>query len=75
MGLFGMGYFLNVHDFWFYLVMQMVAGLFQATEWPSVVAVIGNWFWKRKRGLIMGIWNFIKAFFTSHNRYFLWVRV
>jgi OPA family glycerol-3-phosphate transporter-like MFS transporter 1/2 len=35
----------------------MVAGLFQATGWPSVVAVIGNWFGKRKRGLIMGIWN------------------
>lgn len=55
--LFGMGYFWNVHSFGFYLVMQMVAGLFQATGWPSVVAVIGNWFGKRKRGLIMGIWN------------------
>ncbi|WMV34562.1 hypothetical protein MTR67_027947, partial [Solanum verrucosum] len=56
-GLFGMGYFWNIHAFWFYLVMQMVAGLFQATGWPSVVAVIGNWFGKSKRGLIMGIWN------------------
>lgn len=55
--LFGMGYFWNIHVFWFYLVMQMVAGLFQATGWPSVVAVIGNWFGKRKRGLIMGVWN------------------
>ncbi|GAB4858096.1 hypothetical protein Ancab_015998 [Ancistrocladus abbreviatus] len=55
--LFGMGYFWNIHIFWFYLAMQMVAGLFQATGWPSVVAVIGNWFGKRKRGLIMGIWN------------------
>lgn len=56
-GLFGMGYFWNVHVFGFYLAMQMVAGLFQATGWPSVVAVIGNWFGKRKRGLIMGVWN------------------
>ncbi|KAJ4951011.1 hypothetical protein NE237_027843 [Protea cynaroides] len=55
--LFGMGYFWSIHVFWFYLVMQMIAGLFQATGWPSVVAVIGNWFGKRKRGLIMGIWN------------------
>ncbi|KNA09748.1 hypothetical protein SOVF_150790 [Spinacia oleracea] len=55
--LFGMGYFWNIHAFWFFLVMQMIAGLFQATGWPSVVAVIGNWFGKRKRGLIMGIWN------------------
>eukprot|EP00252_Welwitschia_mirabilis_P023294 TRINITY_DN6557_c0_g1_i2.p1 TRINITY_DN6557_c0_g1~~TRINITY_DN6557_c0_g1_i2.p1 ORF type:complete len:528 (-),score=32.26 TRINITY_DN6557_c0_g1_i2:609-2192(-) len=56
-GLFGMGYWWNVHNFWFYLIMQMIAGLFQATGWPSVVAVVGNWFGKRKRGLIMGIWN------------------
>lgn len=55
--LFGMGYFWNVHAFSFYLAMQMVAGIFQATGWPSVVAVIGNWFGKRKRGLIMGVWN------------------
>jgi len=55
--LFGMGYFWEIHAFWFFLVMQMIAGLFQATGWPSVVAVIGNWFGKRKRGLIMGIWN------------------
>ncbi|XP_077237470.1 major facilitator superfamily protein [Tasmannia lanceolata] len=53
----GMGYFWNIHVFGFYLVTQMMAGLFQATGWPSVVAVIGNWFGKRKRGLIMGIWN------------------
>ncbi|XP_047942320.1 putative glycerol-3-phosphate transporter 4 isoform X2 [Salvia hispanica] len=56
-GLFGMGYFWDIHIFSFYLAMQMVAGLFQATGWPSVVAVIGNWFGKRKRGLIMGVWN------------------
>uniref|UniRef100_A0A0C9RWG8 TSA: Wollemia nobilis Ref_Wollemi_Transcript_8812_3231 transcribed RNA sequence n=1 Tax=Wollemia nobilis TaxID=56998 RepID=A0A0C9RWG8_9CONI len=55
--LFGMGYWLNIHNFYFFLCMQMMAGLFQATGWPSVVAVVGNWFGKRKRGLIMGIWN------------------
>ncbi|XWS62050.1 hypothetical protein CRYUN_Cryun07bG0177700 [Craigia yunnanensis] len=57
LGLFGMGYFWNVHVFSFYLVMQLVAGLFQATGWPSVMAVMGNWFGKRKRGLLMGVWN------------------
>ncbi|XP_031502725.1 putative glycerol-3-phosphate transporter 4 [Nymphaea colorata] len=56
-GLFGMGYFWNVHSFLYYILMQMAAGLFQATGWPSVVAVVGNWFGKRKRGLIMGVWN------------------
>jgi OPA family glycerol-3-phosphate transporter-like MFS transporter 1/2 len=35
--------------------MQMMVGLFQSSGWPSVVAVVGNWFGKSKRGLIMGI--------------------
>lgn len=55
--LFGMGFMWEIHAFWFYLLMQIIAGLFQATGWPCVVAVVGNWFGKRKRGLIMGIWN------------------
>ncbi|KAF6140391.1 hypothetical protein GIB67_013160 [Kingdonia uniflora] len=55
--LFGLGYWLNIHHFSYFLIVQMLAGLFQSTGWPSVVAVVGNWFGKRKRGLIMGIWN------------------
>ncbi|KAF8412412.1 hypothetical protein HHK36_000376 [Tetracentron sinense] len=55
--LFGVGYWLNIHNFYYFLIIQMFAGLFQSTGWPSVVAVVGNWFGKRKRGLIMGIWN------------------
>ncbi|KAJ4826496.1 hypothetical protein Tsubulata_038569 [Turnera subulata] len=55
--LFGIGYWANVHSFYYYLIVQMLAGLFQSTGWPSVVAVVGNWFGKRKRGLVMGIWN------------------
>lgn len=55
--LFGVGYWLDVHSFYYYLAVQILAGLFQSTGWPSVVAVVGNWFGKRKRGLIMGIWN------------------
>ncbi|XP_061953626.1 putative glycerol-3-phosphate transporter 1 [Populus nigra] len=55
--LFGVGFWANVHNFYYYLIVQMLAGLFQSTGWPSVVAVVGNWFGKKKRGLIMGIWN------------------
>jgi OPA family glycerol-3-phosphate transporter-like MFS transporter 1/2 len=55
--LFGAGYWLNIHSFYYFLVFQMIAGLFQSSGWPSVVAVVGNWFGKSKRGLIMGIWN------------------
>ncbi|CAI9092043.1 OLC1v1027186C1 [Oldenlandia corymbosa var. corymbosa] len=55
--LFGFGFWTNIHNFYYYLIVQMLAGLFQSTGWPSVVAVVGNWFGKKKRGLIMGIWN------------------
>jgi OPA family glycerol-3-phosphate transporter-like MFS transporter 1/2 len=55
--LFGLGYWFNIHNFYYFLILQILAGLFQSTGWPSVVAVVGNWFGKKKRGLIMGIWN------------------
>ncbi|XVE63890.1 hypothetical protein DITRI_Ditri07aG0057400 [Diplodiscus trichospermus] len=55
--LFGVAYWAKVHSFYYFLVVQMIAGLFQSTGWPSVVAVVGNWFGKKRRGLIMGIWN------------------
>ncbi len=37
--------------------LQIAAGLFQSTGWPSVVSIMANWYGKGKRGLIMGIWN------------------
>ncbi|KAF9614531.1 hypothetical protein IFM89_019194 [Coptis chinensis] len=55
---FGLGYWLNVHKLWFFMVVQIVSGVFQSIGWPCVVSVVGNWFGKSsKRGLIMGIWN------------------
>ncbi|XAR66814.1 hypothetical protein NMG60_11013159 [Bertholletia excelsa] len=55
--IFGLGYFLNIHVLGFYLLVQVVCGLFQSIGWPCVVAVVGNWFGKSRRGLIMGVWN------------------
>jgi len=55
--MFGMGYYWNVHSVWYYVAVQMMAGVMQSTGWPSVVSVMGNWFGKGKRGLIMGVWN------------------
>ncbi|CAK9160356.1 unnamed protein product [Ilex paraguariensis] len=55
--LFGFGYFLDVHFFWFFVLVQVICGLFQSIGWPCVVAVVGNWFGKSKRGLIMGVWS------------------
>ncbi|MCL7041478.1 hypothetical protein MKW94_012098 [Papaver nudicaule] len=55
--LFGLGYWWNIHSLGFYLIVQIVSGLFQSIGWPCVVSVVGNWFGKSKRGLIMGVWN------------------
>lgn len=53
----GLGYWFNVHWLGFFVGVQAVCGLFQSIGWPCVVAVVGNWFGKDKRGLIMGVWN------------------
>ena len=55
--LFGLGYILKIHRFSYYLLVQATNGFVQSTGWPSVVTLVGNWFGKSKRGLIMGIWN------------------
>jgi len=55
--LFGGAYFWEIHSMPYFLVVQVVGGLFQATGWPSVVTVMANWFGHGKRGLVMGVWN------------------
>ncbi|KZV29623.1 glycerol-3-phosphate transporter 5 [Dorcoceras hygrometricum] len=54
---FGLGYFVHLHSFAAFLFIQVLCGLFQSVGWPCVVSVVGNWFGKAKRGLIMGVWN------------------
>lgn len=54
---FGMGHSLGIHSFAFYFIVQFLGGAFQSTGWPSVVTCVGNWFGKKKRGLIFGVWN------------------
>jgi len=36
--------------------MMCINGFFQSTGWPGVMGVIGNWFGKQKRGLLLGFW-------------------
>ncbi|XP_068647062.1 putative glycerol-3-phosphate transporter 5 [Aristolochia californica] len=54
---FGLAFWFKIHHLGFFLAVQIVSGLFQSTGWPCVVSVVGNWFGKSKRGLIMGLWN------------------
>ncbi|KAM6911278.1 glucose-6-phosphate exchanger SLC37A2 [Lycodopsis pacificus] len=55
--LFGLGFYLKIHSLGYYAAIQVMNGLMQTTGWPAVVACVGNWFGKGKRGLIMGVWN------------------
>ena len=55
--LFGAGYFFKIHVIEFYIAVQIVAGIFQSTGWPGVVAVMNHWFGKGYRGFVLGVWN------------------
>lgn len=55
--MFGMAKVYDIHSFWYFIIVQALAGMFQTTGWPGVVTVVGRWFGKSKRGLIFGIWN------------------
>ncbi|UYV62353.1 SLC37A3 [Cordylochernes scorpioides] len=48
---------LHIYNYSWYLVFWCLTGLLQSTGWPTVVAIIGYWFGKSSRGLIMGIWG------------------
>lgn len=39
-----------------FLIIWIFNGLSQSTAMPGFVAAMGNWFGKKKRGIIMGIW-------------------
>ncbi|XP_063715538.1 glucose-6-phosphate exchanger SLC37A2-like [Symsagittifera roscoffensis] len=54
---FGLGFYLNLHIYWFYFMVQMVGGFFQSSGWPAVVTCLGNWCGKKNRGFVMGVWN------------------
>ncbi|KAK8602080.1 hypothetical protein V6N13_058260 [Hibiscus sabdariffa] len=55
--IFGLGYWFHVHVLAYFIGVQIVCGIFQSIGWPCVVSVVGNWFGKEKRGLIMGVWT------------------
>ncbi|KAA3476838.1 Major facilitator superfamily protein isoform 1 [Gossypium australe] len=55
--IFGFGYWFDVHLLGYFIGVQVICGVFQSIGWPCVVSVVGNWFGKEKRGLIMGVWT------------------
>ncbi|XP_076687360.1 major facilitator superfamily transporter 16 isoform X2 [Andrena cerasifolii] len=55
--LFGIARPYNIHSLWYFVLVQVIGGVFQTSGWPGVVTVVGNWFGKGKRGVIFGVWN------------------
>lgn len=46
----------HLFNYVFVVIMMCFNGFFQSTGWPGVVGIVGNWFGKGKRGLLMGFW-------------------
>lgn len=55
--LFGVAKTADIHSMWYFVFVQIMAGIFQTTGWPGVVTVVGRWFGSGNRGLIFGLWN------------------
>jgi OPA family glycerol-3-phosphate transporter-like MFS transporter 1/2 len=53
----GIPYFFNIHALSYFVIVQLLAGVFQSVGWPTVVAIMTKWFGKGNRGLIFGLWN------------------
>ena len=53
----GLAKILDQHNLIFFYIIYGIQGLFQSIGWPTVVAVMGNWFHGDTRGFIMTVWN------------------
>jgi len=47
----------NYYSYLFMVIAMCLNGFFQSTGWPGVMGIVGNWFGKGKRGLLMGFWG------------------
>lgn len=56
--LYGIAFYYNIHNFWYFFWVQVICGAVQSTGWPAVVAAVAHWFGpKSSRGVIFGFWN------------------
>ncbi|CAH8474597.1 hypothetical protein MS3_00001780 [Schistosoma haematobium] len=54
---FGLASYFEIHYYSYFVFIQVFSGFVQASGWPAVVTLVGNWWGKSRRGLIMGLWN------------------
>ena len=50
------GGFYHVTSHSFYYIVFIFIGLFNSLMFPNFISVLGNWFTKKHRGLIIGMW-------------------
>jgi len=53
----GMGGIWQIRNQWYYILFFSISGIVQSVGWPSVVAIMANWFSKKGRGFWFGIWT------------------
>ncbi|CAI2366263.1 unnamed protein product [Moneuplotes crassus] len=53
----GLGGLWKIRSVWYYVGFFMISGFAQSVGWPSVVAVMANWFPKKGRGFWFGVWT------------------
>ena len=47
----------EIDDMIYYIAFFIISGFCQSIGWPSYIAVMGNWFSEKNRGLIFGLWT------------------
>lgn len=53
----GLGVELGISSSIFYYFLFSINGLIQSAGWPAVVTIFSNWFGKKGRGTLIGLWS------------------
>jgi sugar phosphate permease len=48
--------FLGITSQAYFYVNFVAIGIVQSPLWPSYIAVLGNWFPRKNRGFLVGLW-------------------
>lgn len=53
----GLGGVWKIRSVWYYTAFFAISGIVQSVGWPSVVAIMANWFSRKGRGFWFGLWS------------------
>ena len=54
--LLGLGAQRQIESYFFFYLVFFLIGLFSSILWPTMIHMLGNWYSKANRGLIIGAW-------------------